>query len=452
MMNEPDRKAAKRVFSIALPAIGELYLQSLLGVVDTFLIARIGLIAVNAVGVTNSYSLTYIGVFTSVSMAISVFVSRAVGGGNLERARSAVWHGLILAFVLGLILSIVSVVFAVPLLRVMGADEQLREMALPYFCIVLGSSPLIALFTAQSAAFRATGDTKTPLQVAVEMNVVHIVLDYVLIFGIGSIEGFGLTGAAWAMVAARLYAFIRLWWKSKAVEAISLHQEVRKKWQPSLLMDMVKFGIPVTGERLSVRIGQLLYFGLIIRMGVDVYAAHNIAGILTVFASTIGAGFATAASITIGQAIGSRDYSLVKAYRRWSYIQSAVSMTIITAIICLLSPWIGSLFTDNPNVIYLLVVVLAIDTISQPFLASSLVDTSAIQAGGNSRYPMIVTTIGIWGTRTIGVYLFAWYLGLGLPAVWASIAADNATRAYLFARYRKKTKSGLGSESINSNG
>jgi Na+-driven multidrug efflux pump len=83
-------------------------------------------------------------------------------------------------------------------------------------------------------------------------------------------------------------------------------------------------------------------------------------------------------------------------------------------------------------------IVLFIDTVSQPFLASVSVDTSIVQAGGNSSFPMIVTMIGIWIVRTLGVYLFAWKLGFGLPAVWISIAADNALRAGLFLWYRQK--------------
>ncbi|QHW35485.1 MATE family efflux transporter (plasmid) [Paenibacillus rhizovicinus] len=423
------------MLSIALPAIGEAYLQSLLGVIDAWFIARTGLVAVNAVGVTNIYSLTYIGVFTAVSTALSVFLSRAVGAKNVEQGRSVIWHGYIIALALGLIISAATVRFAVPLLHIMGANRELEASALPYFGVVLGISPLIALFTAQSAAFRATGHTKTPLKVAVEMNAVHVVLDYVLIFGIGSIPGFGLAGAAWAMVLARLYALLRLYWKSRSVEAIRLRKE-DCTWRPSVVVDMISFAVPAAAERLSMRLGQVIYFGLIVRMGINVYATHTIAGTLTVFASTVGAGFATAASVTIGQAIGSKDVAAVQSYRRWSYILSAISMTVITAAICIFSPWIGLLFTDNQQVIQLLLIVLAIDTISQPFLASTLVDTSAIQAGGNSKYPMIVTTIGIWGIRTLGVYLFAWNLGWGLPAVWASIAADNALRAVLFARYR----------------
>lgn len=426
----------RRVLTIALPAIGEAYLQNLLGVVDAFFIAKLGLIAIDAVGVTNVYSMTYIGVFTAVSTALSVFLARAVGASDLVRGRSAIWHGFLIAFMVGLVLSLISVFFSVPLLHIMGAHGTLQNTAFPYFAIVLGISPLIALFTAQSAAFRAIGDTKTPLRVGLEMNVLHVVLDYVLIFGIGSFPGFGITGAALAMVLARLYALIRLWMQSRAVAALAL-QASDLKLSVALCWRMIQFAIPAALERLSMRLGQVVYFGLIVRMGVDVYATHNIAGTLTTFGSTIGNGFAIAATATIGQAIGSGHESDVRAYRHWSYIESAVAMTAVAVLLCVFSPWLGLLFTHNQHVIHLLFIILAIDIFSQPFLAAVLVDTSALQAGGNTKFPMITTMIGIWVIRTLGVYIFAWHLGFGLSAVWVSIATDNALRAALFLRYRR---------------
>ena len=325
---------ARRIFDIALPAIGEAYLQNLLGVVDAVFIAKLGLIAIDAVGVTNIYNMTYIGVFTAISAALSVFLSRSVGAKNLERGRSVIWHGFVLACVLGLVVSMGSIAFAVPLLHMMGAHGTLQSMAYPYFTVVLGISPLISLFTAQSSAFRAIGMTKVPLRVGLEMNAIHVVLDYVLIFGVGSFHGLGIKGAAIAMVLARLYALIRLWRKSRDVDALALRVS-DLKLSGTLGWSMAKFAIPAALERLSMRLGQVIYFGLIVRMGTDVYATHNIAGTLTTFASTIGTGFATAATATIGQAIGSGNEKDVRMYRRWSYIESAISMTVVTIVICL---------------------------------------------------------------------------------------------------------------------
>lgn len=425
-----------RVFRIALPAIGEAYLQNLLGIVDAFFIAKLGLIAIDAVGVTNIYSMTFIGMFVAVSAALSVFLSRAAGAKNLERGRSAIWHGIVIAFVLGIVLSFISVFLAIPLLHIMGANGKLQSTAYPYFTIVLGISPLIALFTAESAAFRAIGDTKTPLRVGLEMNILHVILDYVLIFGVGSFHGLGIAGAAIAMVLARLYALIRLWITSRQIDALSLHAP-DLKLSASLGWSMIQFAVPAALERLSMRLGQVIYFGMIVRMGIDVYATHNIAGTLTTFASTIGTGFAIATTTTIGQAIGSGNEKDVRIYRRWSYIESAISMTTVTIFICLFSPWIGLLFTHNSHVVHLLFVILAIDVFSQPFLAAVMVDTSAIQAGGNSTFPMLTTMIGIWGIRTLGVYVFAWHFGFGLAAVWICITVDNALRSCLFLWYRR---------------
>jgi putative MATE family efflux protein len=428
---------AKKVFSIALPAIGESYLQSMLGVIDSFFIAKLGLLAINAVGVTNIYSMTYVGVFLAISATLSVFLARAFGAKDAERSKSVIFHGLLISTLIGFLFSIVSVVLSEPLLVLAGANEELKDTALIYFQVVLGLTPFIALFTVQSASFRAIGDTRTPLRVGIEMNIVHVILDYVLIFGIGSFTGLGLTGAAIAMILARTYGFLRLIINSQRIPSIALKiSDLKLIWR--LVGSMIKFAVPVTIERLSMRLGQVVYFGLIVRMGVEIYATHNIAGTLTTFASTIGGGFAIAASTLIGQAIGEKNLSDVNEYRKWSYIQSAISMTLITSILAVISPWVGKLFTHNETVIHLLMIVLLIDIISQPFLASVLVDTSVVQAGGNSTFPMSVTLIGIWIVRTLGVYLFAWKLGFGLPAVWISIAADNAMRAGLFVWYRKR--------------
>ena len=97
---------AKKVLYMALPAIGESYLQSLLGVIDSFLVAKLGLLAINSVGVTNIYSMTYIGVFMAVSATLSVFLSRAYGAKDTMRSKSVIFHGLILSVLFGVLFSV----------------------------------------------------------------------------------------------------------------------------------------------------------------------------------------------------------------------------------------------------------------------------------------------------------------------------------------------------------
>lgn len=427
----------KEVLRVAWPAIGEAYLQNLVGAADMFFISKLGLLAINAVGITNIFSMTYIAVFIALSSSASIIMSRGKGARNSEQIREGFTHGLLLSTAAGLIIGALSVVFRIPLLRIMGAQADIMESAIPYYVIVIGASPLIAWFTSLGAAFRSLGQTAVPFRVGLEMNAIHIVLDGVFIFGIGAWEGWGIAGAAAATVLARLYGVLRLWLKLREAEAGDLTR-LPMAFNKPLLRQMTRLAAPAAAERLFMRLGQVLYFGMIVRMGVEAYAAHNIAGTITAFASTIGTGFAAAATALIGRSIGEGDADKANEYLRWTYRYSAIFMTAASLLLFAASPWLGKSFTSSGQVIGLLVIVLGIDVLSQPFLASVLVNTSAIQAGGNTVYPMMVTAVGMWGVRTLGVYLFGVAAGLGLPAVWASIAMDNMLRALLFRLYKRK--------------
>lgn len=116
-------------------------------------------------------------------------------------------------------------------------------------------------------------------------------------------------------------------------------------------------------------------------------------------------------------------------------MEEVFSMTIITPFLAILSPWVGKLFTHNEFVLHLfLMIVLIIDPVSQPFLASVTVDTSVVQAGGNSEFPMIVTFIGIWVICTLGCLYICMEFGIWIACclVWIAIASDNGLRAGLF--------------------
>lgn len=186
-----------------------------------------------------------------------------------------------------------------------------------------------------------------------------------------------------------------------------------------------------------MRFGQIIYFGMIIRMGTEVYAAHTLAGCFTIFASVIGTGFATATTTLVGKSIGSGGMDDVKKYSLSSIKLMSLSMTLMLLIIFLFSKQISSIFTTNAVVIGLITVVLGIDTITQPATAIVAFLTATLQAGGDTKFPMYMTAIGIWAIRTVGVYVLGVYFGLGLIGVWISIAIDNSVRAiFLILRYR----------------
>ena len=204
-----------------------------------------------------------------------------------------------------------------------------------------------------------------------------------------------------------------------------------------VIKDLVKLGIPASMERLFMRFGQVIYFGMIIRMGTEVYAAHTLAGNFTIFASVIGTGFQAATTTLVGKSIGAGEIEEAKKYSLSSIKLMSLSMTVTLLIIYLFSWQVSTNFTTNSVVIGLITTVLAIDVFTQPATATVASLTATLQAGGDTKFPMYMTAIGIWAIRTVGVYLLGVYFGLGLIGVWIAIAVDNYFRAvFLLLRYR----------------
>lgn len=426
---------SKTLLILAIPAIIESLLQSMVGFVDILFISKLGLKEVAAVGISNAILQNYFAVFLALGTVSTVFVSRYLGANEKEKVKVITSHSIILTLVVGSIFGIISFFFSENLLALMGAEKDVIEIGSVYFRIVATPSILISVMFTIGAILRGSGDTKTPLRIGIWMNIVHIVLDYVLIFGV-FFEGLGIQGAALASVLARLFAVVLLF------HHLFLKKMISKRfndWQikMKLMKDLINLGLPASMERLFMRFGQIIYFGMIIRMGTEVYAAHTLAGNFTIFASVIGTGFAVATTTLVGKSLGAGDIEAVKNFSVSSIKLMTISMTTALFITFLLSSKISAFFTTDIVVIGLITTVLAIDLITQPATAIVASLTATLQAGGDTKFPMYMTAIGIWAIRTVGVYFLGIYLGWGLVGAWIAIALDNYFRAtLLMIRYR----------------
>lgn len=429
----------RTLFRLALPAMGENFLLSAVGVVDTFFIARLGLVDVTSVGVATTIMQIYISVFLALGTASTILVSRTIGEGRLERVKKLIPQSVYMAMFVGIVVGVLSIVFAEPMLRLLGTSSDALAGAVLYFRTVASFSVIISLFTIIGSVLRSAGDTKSPLKAGIWMNVVHVLLDYILIFGVGHFQGLGLRGAAIATVSARAFGVILLWVYLKKKHG-KIFPSDKMDWMPrfSVQKRIARLGFPATGERLFKRTGQILYFSMIVRMGTFVFAAHRLAGNFTIFPDVVGTGLTAAASTMIGQRIGRGNEKGAKRDVITALIVTMMSMTGVLVVLFLLAKPAASIFTGNPFVIRQIAWVLGIDAIAQPATAAVLILTAALQAGGDVKFPMVTTGIGIWLFRTLGAYVFGLQLGWGLPGVWFSIALDNYFRAaILFIRYRK---------------
>lgn len=426
----------KELLDLAIPATLENILQTLVGFIDTLMIAQLGLLAVSAVGLANSILAVYLAVFIAITIGTTSLVSRYLGARNVSEAKNIVIQSVNIAVTTGMVFGVLTLLGGPLMLRLMGADPQTLELSKQFLLIVGGFSIITALNTVFGSVLRASGDTKTPLIVNGFINILNVVLDFILIFGFGPIPALGVVGTAIGTVVSKLIGLIWLYLKVQQSEVGFSPSEFFK---PQNYNKMIMLVIPATLERLVMRVGQVVYFGLIVSLSTQTYAAHMIAGNIESFTYMPGLGMGVAVATLVGNYVGRQDLEGAKEIIKRSVLISMMVMTSLGLLVGLLSPWISLLFTNDTGAIQRIVVALRIDMFIQPVLAIQLMMTSSLQAMGDTKSPLYSTLIGMWLLRVIGVYLLATTLGWDIAGVWIAILIDITLRAaFLVYKLTKK--------------
>ncbi|HEM6332900.1 TPA: MATE family efflux transporter [Streptococcus suis] len=422
----------KRIIQLALPATVENIFQTLVGFVDTLLIAQLGLVAVTAVGLANTILNVYLAVYIALGVGATALIARTIGAGDKEAVAYQVHQAVVLSLGTGLVFGLLSLVFGRQLLVLMGADSESLAGAQVFFYWVGGLTIFQSLMTILGTILRAAGDTVTPMKMSLLTNLFNVVLDYILIFGIGSWSGLGIVGTALGTVLARLFGTVLLYRK---VQQSDLAVDTKLLFRLGSPKELIRLTIPAALERLVMRLGQVVYFSLIVGLGTTVYASHMIAGNIESFTYMPAYGLATAAAVLIGQALGKGDLSTVRRVAVLSSAYGVAVMSLLGIVLFFGAPSFALLFTKDLEAVRQVVIALRIDAFNQPGLAVSLIMAGALQGLGDTKSPLYSTMIGMWGLRVVGVIVLGQMFGLGIAGVWLSILIDLLLRA-IFLTWR----------------
>ncbi|MFQ7236730.1 MAG: MATE family efflux transporter, partial [Enterococcus hulanensis] len=264
-----------KILALAIPATIENVLQTAVGFIDALMISKIGLVAVTAVGIANTILNVYLALFIALGVGASALIAQKIGAKRPDEAQKVTNQAVMLTLAVSLLLGIISIVFGESLLRVMGASEAVLQEALQFFMVVGGGALFMGLMTIFGSVLRATGDTKSPMKISVVVNIGNVVIDYILIFGLGPIPALGVLGTAIGTVLSRGLGCWLLYRKVQQSESPVDHASL---FNSGNYRPLVNLSIPATLERLVMRLGQVLYFGLVVSISAKTFAAHSIAG------------------------------------------------------------------------------------------------------------------------------------------------------------------------------
>jgi putative MATE family efflux protein len=442
-------KTRKRVLTLALPVVMEQAAVMLLGIINTIMVGRLGKEAVSAVGMVDMFSRCIFPLFSGLSAGGTILVAHSIGRGEKEKAceiaKQAIYSGTVIAIIITASIGLAKG----PILHLLygAAEDTVMHYAFTYFKITLLSYPFMFIYYLTNGVLRGSGDTKTPMRVTLIMNCISAVLSYFLIYGINihgggvnlSVAGLGVEGAALGISIARIIgAVINIYILLRGNKIIQIRQWNKYRLKIKTVLEVLRLGVPYALEQFSMQTGKLILQIVIIGMGTVAIAANTIGMSIMSLCITLGYGFNLTAVTLVGQALGAGNPQEAEKDTKEVLKINMLFMVVMSAIIIVFAPQLFSLYSNDQEVISCGVELIRIYAFSQPFLAIVQVLSGSLRGGGDTKYPMIATFIGVWLFRLLFGYLLGVLFGMGISGVWIAMTIDLALRALLFIiRYNK---------------
>jgi multidrug resistance protein, MATE family len=434
----PEPMTQRRVLALATPIIGENLLQTAVGAVDTFMVARLGAYAVAGVGTGFEIVFFIISILSAIDIGATVLVSQAIGAGEHRRANHLARQAIVWGIVLAVPVSI-GMYFASPhIISLFGTAPDVAAAATTYMQIIAATSLALLLSFVCGAVLRGAGDSRTPLAAAVLANIGNVVVAYVLIFGHFGFPALGVAGSAIGASTGRaIGAAFMLVAMTFGCKAISLRGSWG--WQPriGIARQIFSLGIPASLEQMLSSGAFMTLITVVALIGTPALAAQQIAFTALSTAFLPGFAFSIAATALVGQSIGARVPA--DARTAWSIsMRWAMIWLGIGGIVVFLFPHqIMSIFSSDQEVIDAGVSALRALSIALPFWAIWFVSSGSLRGSGDTRTPLVIGASTMWLSVLLAWIGVRWFDG-GLGWVWLAFVITTTPAAilmwWIFAR------------------
>jgi putative MATE family efflux protein len=432
----------RAILLLAVPMVLEMVLESLFAVVDVFWVGRLGANAVATVGLTESLLSLVFAVGIGLSLSTTAMVARRIGEKDPEDAAVAGVQAIVLGLITSLAIGIPCFIYAPELLRLMGASGDIVATGSGYARIALGGSGAILMLFLNNAIFRGAGDAAIAMRLLWVSNIINLILDPCLIFGLGPFPRLGVTGAALATFTGRsigvAYQFYRLLRGTERIRILT--RQIRVNWH--VLLRLVR--VSLTGI-LQFAIAHTSWIGLVRIVsvfGAAALAGYTIAIRIVVFLILPSWGLSNAAATLVGQNLGAKKPERAEQAVWRTGFYNMLFLGSMGVFFVLTAEPVARLFTQDPAVVPLAATCLRIISYGNIGYAYGMVMLQAFNGAGDTVTPTIVNFFGFWLFEIPLAYWLAIPMHLHSNGVYIAIvvaeAAIAAVSAVLFKRGKWK--------------
>ncbi|NPA41601.1 MAG: MATE family efflux transporter [Aquificae bacterium] len=423
---DPKRENAKKIIKLAFPVIVVNLLYTVESMFSLVLVSGISASAVASVGFSLSLLWFIYSLMALSYTGTSVLVAQRVGAG--EDPSPILTTGLVISFLIALPLTFFGRDLVLFLMSLLGASERVVSLAGEYLEPIFWFITVGFMTNTFYGAFNGAGDTKTPMKVAILMNIVNISTAYCLIYGKLGLPALGVAGAGWGIVLSELLAFV-IYLYLTAVKGKPFHLSF--KTDRKVVTKFLRIGFPTAVERAITSLSFNIFVGFLAKFGDKVLAAHQIGLRVESISFMVGFGFMVASTVIAGQNFGAKNLKGLVYGTYFTAHLTAFIMGIGGLLLILFPKYLTLPFSRDPEVIKWAVYYLVIVGISQVPMAYAVIFSGALKGMGRTTVTMVLNIFSFWAFRIVPSYFLLKVFPTPLVP-WIFMTVEMFLRALMF--------------------
>lgn len=422
----------KALFLLIVPLIIEQFLAVIVGMVDSMVVARAGEAAVSGVSLVDQVMILMINGFGALATGGAVVAGQYLGRKEKEKGSKASSQLIYFILISSLVITLIVYLLKPFIIHVLFGkiDAEVASHAGIYFDIVAASIPFIAMYNGGAAIFRTMGNSGVTMKIAVLMNIINVVGDFALVYGLGM----GTAGVAIPTLVSRAVAaviIIILLLDQKRL--LHIAKTIKIKLDFGMVRRILRIGIPNGLESSMFQVGKIVVLGLVSSFGTYAIAANAVSNVLALLQILPGIALGLAATAVISRCIGAGDYEQVKYYNRKIIIIAHIAIGFMSLVTYLLLPVFMKIYGLSPEAEVEVIKIITLHSIGCTLIwPESFVLPSSLRATGDANITMYISTFSMWAFRIGSAFLLAKFFGIGVSAVWIAMMIDWTFRAIMF--------------------
>ncbi|MGD9549114.1 MAG: MATE family efflux transporter [Candidatus Krumholzibacteriia bacterium] len=426
---------------LAVPVVLANLSQTLMGLVDTLMVGRLGPTALAAVGLATLLFSALAMSLKHADVAAQTITARRIGEGRHQEVGAVLATAVTVTLGLGVVVMAVGLAWPGHLMRLVTADPDVRDLGIEYLRYrYAGILPLLVFFMVK-AVTDGIGWTRIGMGVGIGMNLANIVLNWILIFGKLGAPAMGVGGAALAStLSAGLAAVVILGFVLRPAVRRRFRILHRGNFQARLIGPFVRLGWPPALQTLGNLLALLVFFLILGRISTLAVATGNVVLRMAAVSFMPGVGVGVALQTAVSQSLGRRD---VRGARRATWIGVGLSVVFMGSLglVFLLAPgFLMRLFSGSEDLVAAGIPILRLMGLVQVIDAVGLTLSGALRGAGVTRPVMIVDILTGFLMLPPLAYLFGVALGGGLMGAWLALmvwwSLYAVGMAFLFSRLK----------------